>query len=57
MDTVNYSFELYEEVPDASPLNVSGSDVEIVARRLGGVSKRIGADENVLKDWCIHFYS
>ena len=39
------------------PLNVSGSDVEIVARRLGGVSKRIGADEKVLKDWCIHFYS
>ena len=36
-DPINYTFELYEEVPDAVPLDISGSDEKLVVHHLGGV--------------------
>ena len=43
-------FDLYEEVPDAFPLEISSSGVKVVLRRLGGDDSLGGADANILKD-------
>ena len=34
------------------PLNISGSYINVVARRLGGAGIPGGEDANLLKDWC-----
>ena len=56
MDPINYTFEFYEEVWDETPLEISGSDVEVVEENLGGSGGLGGADEKVLKDWHNYFY-
>ena len=39
-----------------SPLNISISDVEVVAWNLGGSGKQGVPYKNFLKDWCNRFY-
>ena len=36
---------------DAPPLEISGSDAEVVVQRFRGADGLGGADENILKDW------
>ena len=57
MDPINSDFELYEEVPDAAPLNISGSDVEVVARHIVGAGRPGVVYAKVLKYWFDHFSS
>ena len=33
---IKSTFEFYEEVPDAVPIDISGSYVDVVARHIGG---------------------
>ena len=56
-DPINSTFEVYEEVSDAVLLEISGSDVEVVARHLGGAGGLVGEEKKVLKDWCTRFSS
>ena len=50
-------YDFYKEVPDAPPLDIYGSYVEVVERRLGYAGILGGADMKVLKDWCTRFSS
>ena len=52
MKPINSTFGFYEEVPDAAPLGISGSDIEAMERRIGGAGGPGGADANILKDCC-----
>ena len=58
MDPIKSAFEFYEEVSDAPPpLNIYGSDVEVVERRLGGFDGPGRSNEKLLKEWCTLFSS
>ena len=48
--SIKSNFEFYEEVPDEIPLDISGSDVKVVVRRLGGAGGPVGANAKVFKD-------
>ena len=51
VDPIKSTFELYEEVPYAVTLGISGSGVKVVAWHLRGADVKGGADEKVLEDW------
>ena len=57
MEHINSTFDFYEEVPYSAPLKISSSDVEVVARHIGGAGGPGGVDEKFLKDWCTRFSS
>ena len=46
---MNSTFELYEELTGVVSLDISGSDVEVLVRRLGGYSELVGVDSKILK--------
>ena len=55
-DPIKSTFEFSDVVPDAEPLEISASEVEVVARYLGGYVGPRGVDARLLKDWCNHLY-
>ena len=48
-DTINSTFEFYEEVLDAVHLDIYGSYVEVVARHLGSSDGLVEAEAKFLK--------
>ena len=52
-DPVNSKFELYKEVPEVVPLDITISYVEVMAWRIGGVGVPGRVYIKVLKYWCI----
>ena len=46
------NFEMYEDIPDKLPLEISGADVEVVERCIDGSGGPGGADTKVLRYWC-----
>ena len=52
-DPVTSKFELYKEVPELVPLDITISYVEVMAWRIGGVGVPGRVYIKVLKYWCI----
>ena len=57
MDPIKSTFELYEEVLDTVLLDISGSDVKILARHLGGAGGPVVAYAKVFKESSTRFSS
>ena len=56
-DPNNSTFEMYQEIPDAVPFDISGADVEVVARCINSSDIPGVADAKVLRNWCTRFSS